>query len=373
MSFLPRRRRKKPTTFGAPTDVKGHTHVTVDERSSTGFSGLTPVIHHGFLKIGLYCGLPHYIERSLVLIVYPPSPPPRIRDLLLRTTSLEICREDPEETFTKEREIGFGEFGPVFRAVERNTGRKVAVKVVSSEWFAQVRTEIATFSKIEHRNIVEYFGTYWYREEIWMVTLLMDRVSLSALLRGEAVSSEGEIAFICREVLKAVAFLHANHALHGHIRSDNILLDRHGHVRVGNLGFRLEIAQEQRYTTVYDAEPYWMAPEMIKGFCSRDPRCYDARVDTWGTAVTAIEIAQGKPPFFGKSYVSTLSDILRPPPPKLEDPEQWSPTFRHYLKASLVYNPLERASCADLLLHPFMTLACSQEDFSAMVRESWPK
>lgn len=101
------------------------------------------------------------------------------------------------------------------------------------------------------------------------------------------------------------------------------------------------------------------APELIRGLE------YDAKVDVWSTGITALEMADGEPPHLNEPPLRALLLITTAGAPGLRAPDRWSPAFRHFLKCALAPDPDKRATSEQLLLHPFVTSACSQAEFAA--------
>jgi len=95
------------------------------------------------------------------------------------------------------------------------------------------------------------------------------------------------IAYVCRESLMALAFLHRQHRLHRDIKSDNILVNKEGVVKIADFGFAINLTEEQNKRRSVVGTPYWMAPELIRGLE------YDAKVDVWSMGITALEMADG--------------------------------------------------------------------------------
>ena len=83
-------------------------------------------------------------------------------------------------------------------------------------------------------------------------------------------------------------------------------------------------------------------------------RPYDNKCDVWSTGITAIELAETKPPLFGVDPTRAMVEIPRSPPPTLTNPSEWSANFADFLAKCLTKDPNQRPSCTELLQHPFV-------------------
>ena len=95
--------------------------------------------------------------------------------------------------------------------------------------------------------------------------------------------------------------------------------------------------------------------------------------------ITAIEMAEGEPPFLNEPPLRALLLITISDPPTLKDTSlppgiaPWSKAFKHFLKCSLEVKAEKRATAEQLLMHPFIQSACTKETFATFVQSRLPK
>lgn len=124
------------------------------------------------------------------------------------------------------------------------------------------------------------------------------------------------------------------------IKSDNILINGKGEVKLADFGFAVRLQssvgsfifhddyQNERRKSVVGT-PFWMAPELIKG------GGYTSKVDIWSLGITALEMANGEPPYFHLPPLKALMLIHTQPPPKVIEPSKWSDDFIDFLEKAL--------------------------------------
>lgn len=389
----------KNIRIGTPKNARQVYNVRVDATSPLGFTGLPPKFQQLLAVSGItqeeMDKNPDEVYDVLNFHIHGPRPSkslnPQVTSLLktqlnrtdkVRTTEdlkkeveqiLNLQQKNPNFFYDLDpgsaKKIGEGATGTVFKTTSRRTGENVAIKVssISAEAdFDSVKNEIALHVMCkDHPNIVGFIETFMYKDNLYIVIELMTGGALTALVADVPATArwgETEIAFVLREMLKGLAFMHAQNRLHRDIKSDNVLIGLNGAVKLGDFGFAVTLTQEESTRKSIVGTPFWMAPELIRG------QDYNGKVDVWSTSITAIEMAEGEPPYLNTPPLKALLLITTSKPPKLQQRRQWSKTFKHYLKKSLMKKPQARASAEQLLFHPFMTKACKRSNFSAFVK-----
>ena len=135
--------------------------------------------------------------------------------------------------------------------------------------------EIGLQSLSKHPNIVEFIEAFQGPDEICIVLELMVGGSLTDCCDTKRPMSEPMIAYVCQCMLMALAFMHREYRLHRDIKSDNVLINYDGEVKVADFGFAINLTSEQLKRTSVVGTPYWMAPELIRG------QEYDSKVSKY--------------------------------------------------------------------------------------------
>eukprot|EP01080_Neovahlkampfia_damariscottae_P007050 gene7050-11213_t len=268
-----------------------------------------------------------------------------------------LIPDDPNTVFGKLTKLDEGMFGVVYKGKDTKTGKIVALKVIplkKDTKIEQIELEIAMMDKCDHKNIVKYLGTYMKGQDLWIAMELMDGGKLTDIVLNTRFS-EPEIALVCRETLLALKYLHDKNMIHRDIKSDNILLTKQGDLKLGDFGFCCQLKTEEDCRKSVMGTPYWMAPEVIRGID------YSFKADVWSLGVVAIEMADGEPPHMELQPLRALFVIATQPAPSVREPEKWSKEFKEFLSMCLQKSQENRATCEQLLQHPFLEKAGTKD------------
>uniref|UniRef100_A0A452TMW6 Mitogen-activated protein kinase kinase kinase kinase n=1 Tax=Ursus maritimus TaxID=29073 RepID=A0A452TMW6_URSMA len=223
----------------------------------------------------------------------------------------------------------------------------------SGDDFSLIQQEIFMVKECKHCNIVAYFGSYLSREKLWICMEYCGGGSLQDIYHVTGPLSELQIAYVCRETLQGLAYLHTKGKMHRDIKGANILLTDHGDVKLADFGVAAKITATIAKRKSFIGTPYWMAPEVA---AVEKNGGYNQLCDIWAVGITAIELGELQPPMFDLHPMRALFLMSKSnfQPPKLKDKTKWSSTFHNFVKVALTKNPKKRPTAERLLTHTFV-------------------
>jgi len=243
---------------------------------------------------------------------------------------------------------------------------KVAIKKMNlkDNYEEDLITEVDMMNTLKHPNIVRYIASYKVGEFVWVVMEFMSGGSLTDILELHKYLdiTEDCIAKIMLESLKALEYIHSLHRIHRDIKSDNILLDITGEIKLADFGYTVQLTESKNKRNTTIGTPYWEAPEVITG----DP--YDSKVDIWSLGVMALELAEGEPPYMDLPPMVALRLIVVDGIPPL--PDKFSKNLRDFVGCCLEIKSSERATSQELLRHPFLSKVCKPDVIKKLLKQA---
>jgi eukaryotic-like serine/threonine-protein kinase len=251
-----------------------------------------------------------------------------------------------------EESLGRGGMAEVYKAWDQQRATHLALKVLRQDlaqdniFLRRFRREAETLKKLQHPNIVRFYGID--REET-LVFMLMDYIE-GITLQTKLFTNEGRfldqglVDKIIRSMCSALHFAHQMGLVHCDIKPANIMIDDSQKILLTDFGIA-RMTDAATSTMVGFGTPAYMAPELVRGM---DPT---PQSDVYALGVVLYEMATGgERPFTGERSNTTgmTSEKIRwehmnlsPPPPTQYNPTL-SPPMEALILKSLSKNPAER-------------------------------
>ncbi|SPO02772.1 probable protein kinase CHM1 [Cephalotrichum gorgonifer] len=283
-----------------------------------------------------------------------------------------VSKDDPNLSYSKQKKIGQGASGSVYvakikegapsaiaRDVLRQQGPRAQVAIKQMDLAHQPRkelivNEIMVMRDSRHRNIVNFLDAFLRNNnaELWVVMEFMEGGALTDVIDNNPTITEDQISTICLETCRGLQHLHSQKIIHRDIKSDNVLLDARGNVKITDFGFCAKLTETKSKRATMVGTPYWMAPEVVK------QKEYGPKVDIWSLGIMAIEMIESEPPYLNEEPLKALYLIATNGTPRLKKPDKISKDLKAFLSVCLCVEVKCRASADELLLHDFLRHGC---------------
>ena len=253
------------------------------------------------------------------------------------------------------KELGAGSFGRVLLVQHKITQAKYAIKAIDKRNQANYeerryfRREIEIMYRVHHPNVVKLFGHFEDNTYCYFIMEYIPGGNIYSLVPKNNIRqiTTQQIASIMKDVISAVYFLHHMHPkiVHRDIKPENVLLDQGMVAKLTDFGWSNYMQGDMKRTTVCGT-PVYLAPEIINN------QGHDEHVDIWCIGVLLFELMAGYSPWQGNDVQTVKYNISRL---KIQWPRDMDRDAADLISRILKYNPEERISLSQMLLHPFFT------------------
>ncbi|KAL4974821.1 kinase-like domain-containing protein [Aspergillus desertorum] len=220
------------------------------------------------------------------------------------------------DDFAIQRTLGTGSFGRVHLVQSKHNHRFYAIKVLKKAQVVKMKQiehtndERRMLNRVRHPFLVTLWGTWQDARNLYMVMDFVEGGELFSLLRKSQRFPNPVAKFYAAEVTLALEYLHSLNIIYRDLKPENLLLDRHGHLKITDFGFAKEVPD---ITWTLCGTPDYLAPEVVAS------KGYNKSVDWWSLGILIFEMLCGFTPFWDqgspvKIYQNILAGRIKFPP-----------------------------------------------------------
>jgi eukaryotic-like serine/threonine-protein kinase len=197
--------------------------------------------------------------------------------------------------------IGRGGMGVVFKALDMNLDKVVALKMIDpflakdETFLKRFKTEARALAKLVNLNIVTVHALRETDHGLFMVMEYVSARTISEWIREKGRFSVNDTIAALKQILNAIGHAHKIGVIHRDIKPNNILLGEDGTVKVMDFGLAKVVQDHGALATMTKSAAgtlYYMSPEQIKGLHN-----VDTRSDIYSIGMTVYEMLAGRTPF----------------------------------------------------------------------------
>ncbi len=257
-----------------------------------------------------------------------------------------------DKRYKIETVVGVGGMAYVLRAKDLNTGKDVAIKILSDEFKDDERAvkrfinESKTVSMLDHENIVKILDVVITDDLKYIVMEFIDGITLKDYIDRIGTLSWKEAVYYTKQILRALSHAHEKQVIHRDIKPQNIMLLSDGTVKVTDFGIaKHPNAEAITMTDKAIGTVNYISPEQASG------AQVDSRTDIYSTGVMLYEMVTGRLPFIADSPVAVaMMQVSNDPVPPREINPQLPVGLEQIILKAMQKNPDDRFAGAGAML-----------------------
>lgn len=278
----------------------------------------------------------------------PPSPsPPPAEDKRSSGVKKHHHKHNLKHRYELLETLGRGTYGKVKKAIERHSGREVAIKSIRKEKIkdeqdmVHIRREIEIMSSLRHPHIISIYEVFENKDKIVIVMEYASKGELYDYISERRRLTERETRHFFRQIVSAVHYCHKNGVVHRDLKLENVLLDENCNIKIADFGLS-NLYHKDKLLQTFCGSPLYASPEIVNGRPYRGPE-----VDSWALGVLLYTLVYGTMPFDGGDHKNLIRQISNG---EYREPTQ-SSDARGLIRWMLMVNPDRRATVEDIANH----------------------
>ncbi|CAJ1338956.1 unnamed protein product [Effrenium voratum] len=252
------------------------------------------------------------------------SPPVRelllreLRELTLESQSSMPLRLDEDRRFDrqytfeeKEKPVGEGTYGAVFRAYDNVSRRTVAIKRVKMEHEDEgmpstAIREVAVLKAADHPNVVKLLDVSCSPGRLHLVFEFVNANLKQYMKKLGRPLSPASVRSLQKQLMQGIDYCHAKRIIHRDLKPQNILVDGEDQLKIADFGMARAFNLPLPKYTHEVVTTWYRSPEILFG-CQE----YSLGVDVWSAGCIHGEMATGAALFHGDSEIDTIFQIFK--------------------------------------------------------------
>ena len=257
---------------------------------------------------------------------------------------------DSDSEYEIKKVIGKGNFGKVLLGISKQTGEKVAIKIIDklkmSKFYSteQIKRELNVIQQMNHLNIVKIYKIEDNKKKYKIIMEYCEKGELYEYIVEKKYLKEEEAAYFYFQLINGLEYIHSKNIVHRDLKPENLLITNNKILKIIDFGLS-NYHDVNNYLSTPCGSPSYASPEMVSG-----KKYNGVLVDIWCTGIILYAMLYGYLPFEAKDNYSLFKKIIEC---KIQYPNGISKAGLDLMKKILINDPSKRIRIEQIKLHPF--------------------
>ena len=261
--------------------------------------------------------------------------------------------------FILKEKLGEGAFGSVLLGINKQTGEKVAIKILEKSKLSKYENkiklarEIEILKKLKHPNIIQLYSVIETQRQFLLIMEYIRGKELYQYILLKKKISEEEACLYFQQIISGIEYLHKLKIAHRDIKAENILIEQNSKtIKIVDFGLSNTYDdKEEGLLSTACGSPCYAAPEMLEGKLYKG-----GKVDIWSAGVVLFAMLCGYLPFEDEDKNELYKKIING---KYSIPSHVSKQGRDLIYGLLNTNPRKRINISQIKKHSWIKLYSS--------------
>ena len=274
----------------------------------------------------------------------------------------KLLNEDSESNkksicdFSIKEQLGEGTFGYVRLALNKQTGEKVAIKILEKKKILEyedkirVEREIKILKSLRHPNIVQLYSVLQTKDNLYIIMEYAKGIELFEYIGKKKKIDEQTACHIYQQIISGLEYLHKNNIVHRDIKPENLIIEKKTkNLKIVDFGLsNIFNTEKSKLLSSSCGSPSYAAPEMLQG-----KKYKPQPVDIWSSGIVLYAMICGYLPFEDDNNDLLYRKICIG---KYTIPDFVSNKCKDLLKKILVTDPNKRITIKQIKNHPWFKI-----------------
>ena len=246
--------------------------------------------------------------------------------------------------------IGKGTFSEVRLGIHKNSGKKVAIKIldktkmIEKEDLVRIVREIQMLSEMDNENVIKIYQIFEDEKNFLIIMEYCEGGELFNYIVKKQKIPENEASYFFYQIIKGIEYIHSKKIAHRDLKPENLLLDKNNKIKIIDFGLSNYFDGTKKLSTPCGS-PCYASPEMVSG------KKYNGfYIDVWAIGIVLFAMLCGYLPFEDEKNEILFKQILSA---KIDYPDHLSDLSKDMLQKIIVVDPDKRIKIREIKQHPF--------------------